>query len=141
MPSNIPFTGVATLVDNASNVMGTATLTATGTAKFSVADLAPGTYNLTVSYAGDVNHTAAFSSPLVVQVNPAISMTVLTSCLYSCTGADVCARGTGEIQGSPGHGGDRYSEFLRGRDAYPKLDAGWKRDGHADLNRGRRGEA
>jgi hypothetical protein len=79
-PTTVPFTGAATLVDNASNVMGTATLTSAGAAKFNLTDLTPGTYTCSVSYPGDGSHTAINSAAFKIQINPAATtMFIATS--------------------------------------------------------------
>jgi hypothetical protein len=78
-PGSVPFTGVATLVDSDSDVLGTATLTAGGQARFVLTGIAPGTYLSSVSYPGDPNHTAYTSSTFTLTVNQAGTRTSLTA--------------------------------------------------------------
>jgi hypothetical protein len=78
-PTTVPFTGVASIVDNASNVLGTVALTAAGKAAFAVPGLEPGTYASRIIYPGDVNHTAFTSSQFTLQVNMSPTTTSLAT--------------------------------------------------------------
>ncbi len=78
-PSSVPFTGVATLIDNSSDVLGTVTLAIGGQAKFVLTGILPGTYGAVISYPGDANHTAATSSIFTLEVNPAATSVSLSA--------------------------------------------------------------
>ncbi len=78
-PTTIPFTGIATLTDSQSDVLGTVTLTSSGMAKFSLAGIVPGSYVCSVNYPGDVDHTAATSSTFTLLINQAATTTTLTT--------------------------------------------------------------
>ena len=72
------FTGTATITDQNSDVLGTATLAANGAVKFALTGVVPGTHDCTLSYPGDTNHTAT-SSAFTLQVNQAATTTALTA--------------------------------------------------------------
>ena len=65
---SIHFTGTANLVDQNSDVLGTATVSATGALHFVLENLAVGTYICTINYAGDANHAAATSASFTLNV-------------------------------------------------------------------------
>jgi len=77
-PSSVPFTGTVNLVRDDNTVLATATLTTGGVAHFSFTAPDPGTYNCTVQYAGDTNHTAATSSTFTFKSLQASTNTALT---------------------------------------------------------------
>jgi hypothetical protein len=58
-------TGTVTLVNNGSQVVGTATYTQGGNWTFSTGSLPVGSYNLTAVYSGDQNFSSVTSSPAV----------------------------------------------------------------------------
>jgi RHS repeat-associated protein len=68
VPASIPFTGSATIVDQNNNILGTAALSKTGAVKFSLTNIAAGTYISTLAYPGDLNHTAITSSTFTLTV-------------------------------------------------------------------------
>jgi subtilase family serine protease len=66
-PSSVPFSGIVTLTSNGVT-LGTAIVSASGVAKFVLVNLAAGSYPTTVSYDGDLSHTAAESSLFTLSV-------------------------------------------------------------------------
>jgi hypothetical protein len=68
-PTNVPFTGTATITDQNSDVLGSVALTAAGLAKFVLSPLSTGVYFCSVGYPGDSNHTAASSSSFTLNIN------------------------------------------------------------------------
>jgi Bacterial Ig-like domain (group 3) len=70
-PNTVAFTGTANILDQGSNVLGTATVAANGSVKFSFTVLVANTYLCTLSYPGDTNHTAITSSTFTLLVKPA----------------------------------------------------------------------
>ncbi len=73
-------TGTVTFNDGAAAI-GTAALGASGVATFSTSALPPGDHSITATYSGDATFGASTSAPLTQDVNPASSMTSLTSSL------------------------------------------------------------
>ena len=71
-------TGAVTFLDG-SSLIGAGTLDATGTAMLSIANLAVGSHNITVAYAGDDNYSATTSSALTQSVINANTQIVLTA--------------------------------------------------------------
>ncbi|HEY4328258.1 MAG TPA: FG-GAP-like repeat-containing protein, partial [Phycisphaerae bacterium] len=78
-PASIPFTGTASIVDQNSQILGTASLSSNGSIKFALAGIFPGSYQCTVSYPGDANHAAVTSSGFTILINKASTKTVLTA--------------------------------------------------------------
>ena len=69
-PTTVPFTGTVTIVDQSSDVLGSATVSANGSIKFTLNNLAANTYICTLVYPGDTNHTAITSSSFTLLVKP-----------------------------------------------------------------------
>jgi hypothetical protein len=67
-PTTIPFTGIVTLTDQNSNILGTANVTSKGTLQFLLAALPAGIYTCTAAYPGDTNHAAVTSSTFTLTV-------------------------------------------------------------------------
>src|SRR6185436_18083992 len=76
-PLSFPFSGTASIVDAASNIIGTATVSGTGAVKFVLAGVTASNYTCTLVYGGDATHTAATSSAFSLVVNPATTTTTL----------------------------------------------------------------
>ncbi len=74
---SVPFTGSVLLLDANNDVLATAPFPATGSPKFSVTGLVAGTYDCTISYPGDANHTAASTTRFTFKVTPATTNTLL----------------------------------------------------------------
>jgi hypothetical protein len=74
-------TGTVTLVDGGTNALANGTVSAGGTAQFTVGGLSTGSHSMTVVYAGDANFSASTSPALVETVNAASTTTVLSSSL------------------------------------------------------------
>src|SRR5207302_2543155 len=70
--------GTVTFFDGVTN-LGSAALDASGQATLSIASLAVGSHNLTVSYSGDGNFNPSSSATLTQTVNQASSSTSLVS--------------------------------------------------------------
>ncbi len=75
--TTIPFTGTASILDQNSQILGTAEVSANGAMKFAFAAPAPGSYIATIDYPGDANHTALTSSSFTLVVNKAATKTAL----------------------------------------------------------------
>jgi hypothetical protein len=71
-------TGTVTLVDG-TNSLATSSLSAGGSAQFTVGGLAAGSHSITVVYAGDANFTSSTSAVLVETLNPASTTTTIGS--------------------------------------------------------------
>jgi hypothetical protein len=72
-------TGTVTLVDGGTNALANSTLSAGGSAQFTVGGLSVGSHSMTVVYAGDANFSASTSAALVETVNQGATTSVLTS--------------------------------------------------------------
>jgi hypothetical protein len=72
-------TGTVTLVDGGTNALANSSLSAGGSAQFTVGGLSVGSHSMTVVYAGDANFSASTSAALVETVNQGATTSVLTS--------------------------------------------------------------
>ena len=71
-------TGTVTLLDGSAGI-GTLPVTAAGSFNFTNSQLSLGTHHITAKYSGDANDAAVTSSPIVVTVQQASTVTALTS--------------------------------------------------------------
>ena len=76
---SIAFTGAAGVLGPDAAVLGAAALGANGAVKIGLADIAPGTYQCSMFYPGDANHTMATSSIFTLRVNLAGTSTALAA--------------------------------------------------------------
>ncbi len=79
-PGNGTRTGTVTFFDGAT-ALGTAALSAGGSASFATAALAGGAHTVTAVYGGDANFNGSTSAPLAQVVNPAGTSTAIASSL------------------------------------------------------------
>jgi hypothetical protein len=75
----VSFPGIATVVDGNGNVLGSATVTAAGVAKFTLLNLLAGTYLCRVDYPGDSQRASASSGMFELNVNQASTRVTLKS--------------------------------------------------------------
>ncbi len=73
-----PATGTVTFQEG-PDVLGTATVDASGTATFSTSSLAVGSHELTAAYAGDTDYAPSTSGSVTQTVSPAATTTVVTA--------------------------------------------------------------
>ena len=71
-------TGVVTLLDNTTS-LGTSSLSAGGTAQFTVGGLSAGSHSITATYGGDANFTASTSASLAETVNQGSTTIAISS--------------------------------------------------------------
>ncbi len=67
-PAAVPFTGIATVIDQNNDVLATASISANGALHFVISSLLSGVYVCSVNYPGDANHAAATSAPFTLNV-------------------------------------------------------------------------
>jgi hypothetical protein len=72
-------TGTVTLVDGGTNALANSTLSAAGSAQFTVGGLSVGSHSMTVVYAGDANFSASTSAAQVETVNAASTTATISS--------------------------------------------------------------
>ena len=100
----IAFTGTVSVVDQAHDVLGTATLAANGAVKLALTGIDAGTYQAVLTYPGDANHAAATSSAFTLVVNQAttsISLAVNAKALVFGQGLDLTAALKSKTAGTP----------------------------------------
>lgn len=83
-PGGLAPQGSVTFKDG-SKVLGTVTLSATGTAVFKTTALTVGTHSLTLVYSGNANYVTSTSAAKSVVVNPAVSATTTTLAAVATT--------------------------------------------------------
>lgn len=76
--TSVPFTGNATITYGGGTPLGIpANLSSSGAVKFVLPGVLPGSYDCTINYAGDANHTAVTSPDFTLLINPAPTTTTL----------------------------------------------------------------
>ncbi len=85
--------GTVTIVNNGSQVMGTATYTQGGNWTFATGSLAVGSYHLTAQYGGDQNFSPATSSPAVALqvIPPSVLLTASPASVSTKAGTPVAS--------------------------------------------------
>ncbi len=73
----VPFPGVASVVDGHGDVLGNATVTTAGVAKFTLSNLLAGSYLCTLEYPGDTERGAANSGSFQLNISQATTRTTL----------------------------------------------------------------